>query len=231
MHMRILPRKARENNHDYALRTLRENIIHLDLPPGSRISENDLSAQLGLSRTPIREALMELARVRLVEVYPQRGSAIALIDDELVEEARFLRSVMECAVIELVCRMATEQDLLLLMENVTRQEYYLAQGQSEQLWKLDGSFHALLFRIARKEQTHALMADMTLHFDRVRNMTLNTVENSAIVSDHRAIAEAVARRDEAAAKQLMSVHLSRYQVDKTHLLEHYPAEYFKQSSE
>ncbi len=227
--MRILPRKARENNRDYALRTLRENIIHLDLPPGSRISENDLSAQLGLSRTPVREALMELARVRLVEVYPQRGSAIALIDDEMVEEARFLRSVMECAVVELVCRMATEEDMLLLMENVTRQEYYLTQGQSDQLWRLDGAFHSLLFRIAHKEQTHALMADMTLHFDRVRNMTLNTVESSAIVSDHRQIAEAVAKQDAARARELMSVHLSRYQVDKAHLLEHYPGEYFKQS--
>ncbi len=227
MQMRILPRKARENNRDYALRTLRENIIHLDLPPGSRISENDLSAQLGLSRTPVREALMELARVRLVEVYPQRGSAIALIDDELVEEARFLRSVMECAVVELACRMATEEDLLLLMENVTRQEYYLAKGQSEQLWRLDGSFHSLLFRIARKEQTHMLMSDMTLHFDRVRNMTLNTVENNAIVSDHRAIAQAVAAEDEVTARQVMELHLSRYQVDKPHLLERYPAEYFK----
>lgn len=227
--MRILPRKPRENNRDYALRNLRENIIRLDLPPGSRISENELSAQLGLSRTPVREALMELARVRLVEVYPQRGSAIALIDDEMVEEAHFLRSVMECAVVELVCQMATEQDLLLLMENVTRQEYYLTQGQSGQLWQLDSAFHSLLFRIARKEQTHTLMADMTLHFDRVRNMTLNTVENSAIVSDHRAIAQAVAAKDEAAAKRLMSIHLSRYQVDKPHLLEHYPAEYFKQS--
>lgn len=185
--MRILPRKARENNRDYALRTLRENIIHLDLPPGSRISENDLSAQLGLSRTPVREALMELARVRLVEVYPQRGSAIALIDDELVEEARFLRSVMECAVVELAASMATEEELLLLMENVTRQEYYLARGQSEQLWRLDGAFHSILFRIARKEQTHALMADMTLHFDRVRNMTLNTVESSAIVGDRKSV--------------------------------------------
>ena len=229
MQMRVLPRKARENNRDYALRTLRENIIHLDLPPGGRISENELAAQLELSRTPVREALMELARVRLVEVYPQRGSAIALIDDELVEEARFLRSVMECAVVELVCRMATEEDLLLLMENVTRQEYYLARGQSEQLWRLDGSFHSLLFRIARKEQTHSLMSDITLHFDRVRNMTLNTVENSAIVSDHRAIAQAVADRDEAEARRLMELHLSRYQVDKTHLLEHYPPEYFKQT--
>ena len=227
--IRILPHKARENNRDYALRTLRENIIHLDIQPGSRISENDLAAQLGLSRTPIREALMELAKVRLVEVYPQRGSFVALIDDELVEEARFLRSVMECAVVELACRMRTEESLMLLMENVTRQEYYLAKGQADQLWKLDGAFHSLLFAIARKEQTHALMANLTLHFDRVRNMTLNTVENSAIVSDHCAIAKAVESRDEAEAKRLMGLHLSRYQVDKAHLLEHYPADYFKQS--
>ncbi len=227
--MRVLPREAKETNRDYVLRNLRENIIHLDLAPGSRISENDLSAQLGLSRTPVREALMELARVRLVEVYPQRGSAIALIDDELVEEARFLRSVMECAVVELACRMVTEENLRPLLENVALQEYYLERGNAEQLWQLDGNFHRLLFSIARKEQTHALMSPLTLHFDRVRNMMLNAVKDSSIVKDHKAIAQAVAHGDEDAAKQLMNKHLSRYQVDKAHLLKHYPAEYFRQS--
>lgn len=105
--MRILARRLRETGRDYALRNLKDNIIHLELKPGSMVSENELAAQMGLSRTPVREALMELSKVRLVDVYPQRGSAVALIDYDLVEEARFMRSVMECAVVELVCRMAT----------------------------------------------------------------------------------------------------------------------------
>lgn len=114
--MRILARRLRETGRDYALRNLKDNIIHLELKPGSMVSENELAAQMGLSRTPVREALMELSKVRLVDVYPQRGSAVALIDYDLVEEARFMRSVMECAVVELVCRMATPEDMLALEE-------------------------------------------------------------------------------------------------------------------
>ena len=84
--MRLLARRMRETGREYALRNLKDNIIHLELKPGSMVSENELAAQMGLSRTPVREALMELSKVRLVDVYPQRGSAVALIDYDLVED-------------------------------------------------------------------------------------------------------------------------------------------------
>ena len=60
--MRLLQRLPRETGRDYALRSIKENIISLDLAPGSSISENELASELGLSRTPIREALIELAK-------------------------------------------------------------------------------------------------------------------------------------------------------------------------
>lgn len=109
--MRLLARRMRETGREYALRNLKDNIIHLELKPGSMVSENELAAQMGLSRTPVREALMELSKVRLVDVYPQRGSAVALIDHDLVEEARFMRGVLEGAVVELDCGMLTEDAL------------------------------------------------------------------------------------------------------------------------
>ena len=84
--MQVSPRDPRESGRDYALRVIKDNILALELEPGSMVSENELAAHLGLSRTPVREALMALAKVRLVDVYPQRGSAVALVDYELVEE-------------------------------------------------------------------------------------------------------------------------------------------------
>ncbi|MBP0981483.1 MAG: GntR family transcriptional regulator, partial [Oscillospiraceae bacterium] len=62
--MKILERLPRETGRDYALRVLKENIINLELAPGSLVSENELSAMLGLSRTPVREALIELSKVK-----------------------------------------------------------------------------------------------------------------------------------------------------------------------
>ena len=227
--MRLLARRMRETGREYALRNLKDNIIHLELKPGSMVSENELAAQMGLSRTPVREALMELSKVRLVDVYPQRGSAVALIDYDLVEEARFMRDVLEGAVVELDCDMLTEDALARLRENIALQRHHLADGAMERLWSLDNAFHSLLFQIARKEQTYQMMTGFTAHFDRVRNMSLVTVKNSKIVDDHALIVDALAARDKAAVRHLMAHHLSRYKVDEAALRAHYPAEYFKQA--
>ena len=119
--MNVLAREARETGRDYALRVLTHNIIHLGLAPGQKMSENELAAQLGLSRTPVREALMALAKVRLVQVHPQRCSTVSLIDYNLVEEARFLRGVLECAVAELACAQASPGEV----QELTQKQYDL----------------------------------------------------------------------------------------------------------
>ncbi len=123
--MRLLERYPRENGRGIRASRDQNNIIRLELAPGSRVSEKNLADEMGLSRTPVREALIELARGGIVEIYPQRGSMVALIDYSLVEEARFMRSVMENAVVRLVCEMAKPEDILKLGENLKLQEFYL----------------------------------------------------------------------------------------------------------
>ena len=76
--MIVYERLKRETAREYALRIIRQNIISLDLEPGSRISENELASELGISRTPVREALIELSKIKVIEIYPQRGSYISL---------------------------------------------------------------------------------------------------------------------------------------------------------
>jgi len=224
--MQIPPRGPRETGRDYALRVLKDNILHLELEPGSMVSENELAAQLGLSRTPVREALMELSKVRLVEVYPQRGSAVSLIDYDLVEEACFMRRVLECAVVEEACKCIRPEDKVELEDNVALQERCLAGGRLEALMQLDNELHRMLFCIARKEHSWELMNSFTAHFDRVRSMSLITA-NERNVADHRAIVQAVVAGDAARARQLMESHLSRYKVDERALRQNYPASYFK----
>ena len=225
--MQIPARDPRESGRDYALRCLTENIVSLELAPGSMVSENELAAQLGLSRTPVREALMALAKVRLVEVYPQRGSAVAPIDYELVEEATFMRGVLEASVVELACEMATDEQKVALEENVALQERYLTEGRMEALMQLDNELHQMLFAIAHKEQTWEMLSGFTVHFDRVRRMALDAPRNDRNVADHRAIVQAVVAGDKAEARRAMELHLSRYRVDEELLRERYPASYFK----
>ena len=227
--MRIEERRYAETARDYALRILKNNIISMELEPGAMVSENELAAQMGLSRTPVREALMDLAKARVVDVLPQRGSRIALIDYSLVEEARFAREVLEVAVLDPVCERITAADIAQLRQNVRLQT--LTQepgiGDSLNLMELDDAFHQMLFRIAQKENIFGMLGSMTIHFDRVRFLALGVVKDQKIIEDHNAVCEAIAVRDAEKAKEIMAKHLKRVNVDEESIRQAYP-QYIKE---
>lgn len=225
--MYLTKRLPRETGRDYALRTIKDNIIRLELAPGSMVSENELAAALGLSRTPVREALIELSKVKIVEIYPQRGSVVALIDYAMVEEARFMRNIMERAVVELDCKIATKEDIRKLRDNVKLHEFYFGNDDPDCLLENDNQFHRTLFRIAQKEQIYTLMQNIAIHFDRVRRMSLLAVKDPKVITDHMAIVEAIAAHDAVAANSHMEKHLSRYKIDEKDIRKKYP-EYFKE---
>lgn len=226
--MQILERLPRETGRDYALRNIKHNIVHLELAPGSQISENELAVEMGLSRTPVREALIELSRVKIVTIRPQKRTTVSMIDYELVDESRFVRNLLECAVAELACAMAAPQDIRRLRENVRLQKFYLESYYPDSLMELDNAFHALLFEIARKMQAYHMIQGIAIHFDRVRNMALSSVKNLKIVDDHEALVDAIEAHDASRARELMERHLNRYRIDEAALRAAYP-QYFPES--
>lgn len=223
--MNISERQLKESARDYAFRVIKENIISLDLIPGSMVSETELSTQLGLSRTPVREALIELSKTQIVEIYPQKGIYISLIDTELVEEDRLLRLVLENAMVKMACDVATEEDIISLEANLKLQDFYLQNPSPDKLLKLDNEFHHLLFSICKKERTYALMNSATIHFDRVRNLSLVTIKDIKIVGDHQAILTAIKNRDKEGGEVAMTKHLTRYKIDDQLLRAQYPRYY------
>ena len=223
--MQVMQRLPRESGRDYAYRVIKDNIIRLELAPGSYISENELAAELGLSRTPVREALIELARAKVVEIAPQKRSIVAPIDERLVEEARFSRDVLECSVVQLVCEMATGEDLEKLEENVRLQEFYKENGQIAAIMELDDQLHKMLFSIAQKPQVYELVQSMAIHFDRIRSIALNDIRDLEIVTDHRRIVDSIRARDPQQASQFMKQHLNRCGVDAMAIREKFP-QYF-----
>jgi DNA-binding GntR family transcriptional regulator len=222
----IKARLPKENAREYAMRILKSNIISLELAPGSVISENEMASLLGLSRTPVREALIELGKVNIVEIMPQRGSRVLLIDYNLVEESRFLRLVLESAIIRQVCELKEPQDFSELQENLKLQEFYLENPSPSKLLELDNQFHKELFRLANKMRCYQWMIDgMEIHFDRVRSMSLSAVKDIKIVEDHRAILQAICQRDANQAVAIVTKHFSRYKIDEQVIRAKYP-DYF-----
>jgi len=213
--MEITSRTSKETARDYAFRTLKHNIVVLKLTPGSLVSEKELAVEMGISRTPTREALIELSKSQIVDIFPQKGSYISKIDYRLVDEARFMRLVLENAVIELVCDFATKENIASLEENIQLQNFYLDTKVYPKFFELDNEFHQILFSIANKNQTYHLMESMMIHFDRVRMIRLHTnSEVRELLDDHKAILDAVKQKEKNKAVSLMTMHLSRYKVDE-----------------
>lgn len=225
--MQVQKKKKSETAREYAFRTIKDNIISLELVPGSLVSENELALQMGISRTPVREALIELSKLKIVGVYPQKGSYISLIDREMVDEARFLRITLEGAIVRLACEMATEEDIISLEENIKLQEFYLQSSTNDKLLELDNELHKLLFKICNKKFTYNLLGGIMIHFDRARNLSFAVLKDSRIYTDHKELVDAIKRKDSNLAHNIIEKHLNRYKIDETELKAKYPHYFVK----
>lgn len=223
--MKILSRNISENARTYAVRVLLYNIIHLELLPGSAVSENELSEALSLSRTPIREALIELSRINLVEILPQRGSYITKIDYELVEESRFMRLALENAVLNIVCQNIPESYTEALSQNLQAQRNAQNQKDYDTFLNLDNEFHKLIFEAANKTWSYQIVKEQMVHFDRLRTLSTKFDIGRYTLQDHEDIFYAITRQDSELAQMLMTRHLTRHRTEKEKLLERYP-DYF-----
>ncbi len=224
--MKKIERLSSETARDYALRAITENIKSADLEPGQAISENEISTFLGVSRTPVRESIQELHKAALIEIYPKKGSYVSLINSQYVEEAVFLRKVVDIAVIGEACDMATEEDIKQLEENVALQEFYLEKDNTEKIFELDNEFHRMIYVTAKKETIHNMRQMIMIHFDRVRTLSMLTVKDKKIVGDHRLMLEAIKEKDKEKAKEIVEKHLNRYRLDQEELIKTFP-QYFE----
>ena len=220
-----------ENVRDYAYRMILHNIVTLELPPGSTVSENELSELLKVSRTPAREPLLEMRRLGFVEAFPQKGSYVTKIDYNMINDANFIRLSLETAIVRLACQDGiSSRYLRKLHENIEMQRKYEPIADAYvMLLELDNAFHRLLFESVSKNQAWNFMQTQMLHLDRLRHLALQTLKVSKFnrtVNDHANILYAVEKRDEELAEMVMNKHLTRHLYEKEELWEIYP-DYFK----
>jgi DNA-binding GntR family transcriptional regulator len=169
--MSSIERSYRETAKDYAYRIIRDSIVNFGKKPGETISDMEISRQLGLSRTPVREAIMKLkSESEIIDIYPQRGMRVSLIDMDLVRQARLLRMTLEKEVAMDCCDYVTAEDLTKLEENLALQEFYCQRGMLPELIQKDNEFHHQLFCISRNEMLYRVVHAVSIHYDRVRNL-------------------------------------------------------------
>src|SRR3954464_8906084 len=120
---------------------LRDAIVRADLAPGRQLSENELAASLGVSRTPVRERLQRLGDARLVDIVPQLGTFVSPISTRAVADAQFIREALECAAVRAAAPRVTVEDVEALEQNLAAQERARDAADFDAFYVLDDQFH------------------------------------------------------------------------------------------
>jgi DNA-binding GntR family transcriptional regulator len=189
-------------------KALREAIIAGDLAPGQRISENELSVRLAVSRTPIREAVARLRDERFVQVVPQLGTFVTRISTAAVEDAQFVREALECAAVRVAALRADAADIAALDGLVRRQEEVVAHADFERFAVLDDEFHAAICELSGHGFAWEVAQRAKGHLSRVRRLSLPQPNYlGEMVVEHHAVLDALRRAAPDEAEVALRHHL------------------------
>jgi DNA-binding GntR family transcriptional regulator len=191
-----------------AYQFLRREIIDGRLAPRAPLSEQELSAQMGVSRTPVREALMKLADEGLVDIYPQFGSFVAPIKLTEVFDSQFVRESLECAAIDRAVERLTAAQAETLQGMIDAQRRHQRAGDRPAFFDADERMHAYLMEVAGHPSVWNTVENAKAQMDRVRHLSIrNPIKMPAVIDEHSAIIDRVIRRDRDGAIEALRAHL------------------------
>lgn len=212
----------------YLYAALRDQIVRAELTPGERLSEAELGERLGVSRTPIREALGRLRDDRLVEVRPQIGTFVARISPAAVADAQFIREALECTAVRVAAELADEESMAQLEENLRAQERSSDRADIDSWQLLDDTFHRHLCDLSGHPAVWPVNERAKSHLIRLRRLSLSMPDYlPTMVEAHRAVAESVERHDPDAAEETLREHLRDVLREVPRIREQHP-DYFEE---
>lgn len=184
-------------------------IVHCVLPPGSPIREKDLSEQMEVSRTPIREALLQLEKEGLVEIYPQAGTRISKISMEEVRESHFIREAMESATVRFAAQQGDSELNKKLKSRLQQFKDSLETAEKDLLFELDELFHKTIAEFRFQNRLWKITNIAKSHMDRVRHLTLPLPKRIYEIADeHQRVADFIIRHQPDEAVRAIQDHLS-----------------------
>ncbi|MCI8586904.1 MAG: GntR family transcriptional regulator [Lachnospiraceae bacterium] len=187
---------------------IREDILSGRYQQNTELKETAIGAELGVSRTPVREALRQLELEGLVNIIPNRGAYVNMITAKDVQDIYVIRSMLEGLCARWATEHITKEQLEDLEETLCLSEYHTKKGNYEKLYELDGQFHEQLYNASNSRILNHVLSDFHDYVKRVRKATLAFQGRSVkSTEEHRAIFEAVRSRDADQAEELAKVHV------------------------
>ncbi|MFQ8432407.1 GntR family transcriptional regulator [Amaricoccus sp. W119] len=193
---------------DQIFDVLYERVVDLTLPPGAKLSEAEVAAQMGVSRQPVRDAFFRLSQTGFIQIRPQRATTVTPLSEEAVLRAHFIRTALEEACVRVAAERLNEASLAALDVLVERQAEAVAAGDRSAFHALDDDFHRDICAFAGLDFVWALVKENKGHMDRARYLSLSYGSDTAL-AEHRVIMKALRARDPEAAADAIREHLGR----------------------
>jgi GntR family transcriptional regulator, rspAB operon transcriptional repressor len=217
---RAAVRPARATSATAVAAALRDDIVGMVLLPGTPLNDRLLGTRFGVSRTPIREALLRLAQEDLVEIFPQSGTIVSRIPTGAIPEALAIRQALEGVTVESAAMHRATSGLDAAM---VRQRRMAAHNDLRGFHDADEAFHEALAHAGGYSGIWRLLRSVKVQIDRARQLTLPAPGRmEQVIGEHGRIRDAVAAGDVAAARRAMSDHLGVVIPDVTALRRLHP---------
>jgi DNA-binding GntR family transcriptional regulator len=205
---------------------LLDEILSLQLPPGTALQEKLIAEEFGVSRTPVREAIIRLAEAGLVDIFPQSGTFVSRVPVNAIPEAVMIRKALEGATVETAAEAAGAAGVTRLDAIIARQRTLAGAGDTGAFHEADEAFHEAIADVSGHPGVWKLLKQVKVQIDRARRLTLPVLGRmDLVIAEHVIIRDAIAARDPAAARAAMMIHLSAVIPDIGLLVEQYP-DYF-----
>jgi GntR family transcriptional regulator, rspAB operon transcriptional repressor len=197
---------ARTSDRVYA--ELAAAIRDLRLPPGQGLSETELAVRLGVSRTPVREAISRLVDAHLVSVVPQVGTRVCLIGLDEVMQAQFIREHLEVAAFCAACAQPS-RDTALLTQALRKQREAHRADDFGAFFAADEDFHAQIFALSGHPGAWEAVQRSKVQLDRLRRLAPESLTVQNLIRDHSGIAQALERGQIYQGRKLVTRHARR----------------------
>ena len=182
----------------------------MDFVPGDVIRKSEVCERLGVSRSPVSEALSKLANEGLVDVIPQSATRVTKLSMESIHEETFLREALEVAAVARAVDLFTEEQLAKLQRNIRMQTMVVEDNDLIEFHRYDEEFHALIIASTGLTRLTSTIESLSLQVQRARQLLLPEPGRALdTVSEHQAILDAIRNRDSAGAQDAMRAHLSQ----------------------
>lgn len=193
---------------DKVFDAIEEEILTGELPSGETVSENKLSSRLGVSRTPVREALRRLEQEGLVRNEPGRGAVILGVTKQDLLDIYEIRVRIEGLAARSAAQSITEEQASAMRELVELQEFYVSKGDSEKIRDLDSEFHSMIYSFCTSRVLSDTLNSLHHRIERFRRISVGASDRAVRMgAEHRAIMEALAAHDGDRAEALLIEHI------------------------